>query len=75
MHVQSSLVRGKAGSDPVRFLPALPAQRSKPSWQQNTPNFVLFPQQDTSSNGTEKVDLVAELTASKNVLTFDWHCN
>ncbi|CAH1790213.1 unnamed protein product [Owenia fusiformis] len=54
--------RGKGTSDPIKFLPTLPAKRSKPQWQSNPPSFFLNgkPSEDKDKNG---IDLIGELTS------------
>ncbi|XP_052236951.1 dynein axonemal heavy chain 7-like isoform X2 [Dreissena polymorpha] len=54
--------KGKGTNDPIRFLPVLPSKRTKPTWEQNPPSFVLsgkIPEDD----GKDHIDLIGELTA------------
>ncbi|XP_070188303.1 dynein axonemal heavy chain 7-like isoform X3 [Littorina saxatilis] len=53
--------KGKGTDDPIRFLPVLPSKRSKPSWQDAPPSFILSGQVDEEPPNA--IDLIGELTA------------
>ena len=55
--------KGKGTDDPIRFLPVLPSKRSKPSWEENPPSFILSGQVDKEQ--PDIIDLIGELTASE----------
>lgn len=59
--------KGKDTHNPVNFLPTLPSKRSKPSWQQNPPSFLLSGKPDAKADSNNTIDLVGELTASKSL--------
>lgn len=65
--------KGKGTNDPLKNLPQLPLERSKPVWQQNPPTFKLTAQSETEGEDKHGIDLIAELTASEYKKKSDMH--
>lgn len=53
--------KGKGTHEPTQFLPALPAQRTKPAWHINQPSFFLSIQNEAA----DKTEATSDLTPSK----------
>lgn len=60
-------MKGKAGDDPLHFLPTLPPTRTKPLWQLNPPSFVLHVDK-LSRQISNRADAASKLHDCKYVL-------